>query len=667
MKKFIIIILLSILSLNLFSQDSLREVNLSEVQVVGIKPTKLEPITISTLIIDSITNFYKGDDPFFIINRYTPNVFSQSDNGSNYGYSYIRLRGLDQTRINFTLNGIPLNEMEDQGIYFSNMPDFLSNIGKIEIQRGIGSSKYGNTSFAGSVNMTSKSILNKEISGEIGVGSFNTLRQNIRYSSGLLKNKFAFSSSLSYLKSDGFRDNSSTEGFTYFGEFGYFDKKNIVKLWGFSGRSKNDMAWLATTKEQINEDYKYNLNSEEEVDQFNQNLVSLNWINFKHKNITTNSSLYFNNINGFYTSFLDSSQLGLFSLNSYQGGAMSNVVYEKNNFNLNSGINFNIYARSHTLADNLYPSVHFYKNWGYKKDFITYFKLNRNFNGLNLFLDLQYRWVNFNYNNELSYNWNFINPKFGAKYESKSWSTYISLASTGREVTRTDLLRGYDNIDEIKNNRLIAFSDTFQVNSKPERCYNIEIGGSFHTKTFKISANFFGMSFIDERIPTGIINYIGLTIKNPVEESSRIGLEIESQVSFKGFTIGNNLSVMRSRIKFWTNGVDTYQNVESANTPRFLMTNYLQYKWKKTFINLNGYFVSSMFLDNTQNNLLTTPNYYILNTSLGTEYKIFALSININNITNQKFYLPGGVSPDNQPTYYVGALSNIFVKIRVSL
>ena len=127
--------------------------------------------------------------------------------------------------------------------------------------------------------MTSKSILNKEISGEIGVGSFNTLRQNIRYSSGLLKNKFAFSSSLSYLKSDGFRDNSSTEGFTYFGEFGYFGKKNIVKLWGFSGRSKNDMAWLATTKEQINEDYKYNLNSEEEVDQFNQNLVSLNWIN----------------------------------------------------------------------------------------------------------------------------------------------------------------------------------------------------------------------------------------------------------------------------------------------------------------------------------------------------------------------------------------------------
>lgn len=667
MKKFIIIILLSILSLNLFSQDSLREVNLSEVQVVGIKPTKLEPITISTLIIDSITNFYKGDDPFFIINRYTPNVFSQSDNGSNYGYSYIRLRGLDQTRINFTLNGIPLNEMEDQGIYFSNMPDFLSNIGKIEIQRGIGSSKYGNTSFAGSVNMTSKSILNKEISGEIGVGSFNTLRQNIRYSSGLLKNKFAFSSSLSYLKSDGFRDNSSTEGFTYFGEFGYFGKKNIVKLWGFSGRSKNDMAWLATTKEQINEDYKYNLNSEEEVDQFNQNLVSLNWINFKHKNITTNSSLYFNNINGFYTSFLDSSQLGLFSLNSYQGGAMSNVVYEKNNFNLNLGINFNIYARSHTLADNLYPSVHFYKNWGYKKDFITYFKLNRNFNGLNLFLDLQYRWVNFNYNNELSYNWNFINPKFGAKYESKSWSTYISLASTGREVTRTDLLRGYDNIDEIKNNRLIAFSDTFQVNSNPERCYNIEIGGSFYTKTFKISANFFGMSFTDERIPTGIINYIGLTIKNPVEESSRIGLEIESQVNFKGFTIGNNLSVMRSRIKFWTNGNDTYQNVASANTPVFLMTNYLQYKWKKTFINLNGYFVSSMFLDNTQNNLLTTPSYYILNTSLGTEYKIFALSINFNNITNQKFYLPGGVSPDNQPTYYVGALSNIFVKIRVSL
>lgn len=180
---------------------------------------------------------------------------------------------------------------------------------------------------------------------------------------------------------------------------------------------------------------------------------------------------------------------------------MTNVVYERNFLTITGGLNYNYYQRSHSLADNLPPNDLFYRNIGYKQDVVALFKLNRDFNGFNLFLDLQYRWVNFNYNKELDWTWNLFNPKFGAKYIGKNWTTYVSFATTGREVTRTDLLRGYDNVSVIGNN-VEAFGDTFTVNPLPERCC------SFNWKGLNLAGNFYVMYFNNERIPTGQINYM---------------------------------------------------------------------------------------------------------------------------------------------------------------
>jgi iron complex outermembrane receptor protein len=667
MKK-CLILLLSLISLVSYSQDSTKTFLLDSIQVVGIKPQKKEPVTLTTLKIDSVSNTINGNDPFFVMNRWSPSILSQSDGGLPIGYSYMRMRGLDQTRINFTLNGIPLNEMEDQGIYFSNMPDFISNISEIQVQRGIGTSKYGTTSFAGSVNLESKSLLKKETTAEVGIGSFDTYRTSFGFTTPLIKDKLAFSSRISYLKSNGFRDNSGTEGFTYFGQVGYFGKNNIIKAWGFTGGSKNQMAWLAPNDSLIETNYKINLNSNREVDKFNQSLASLNWVNFKLKNVKFNSSLYFNNIKGDYTAFLDETTLGLFALNSYQGGAMTNMVYEKNDFNITGGLNYSYYQRSHSLADNLAPRDLFYLNKGYKQDVIAIFKLNKDFNGLNLFTDLQYRWVNFNYDKQLDWTWNFFNPKFGAKYIGKNWTTYLSVAATGREVTRTDLLRGYDNVNVLSNSSVEAFGDTFRVNSLPETCYNSEIGGTYTFKGLSLSGNVYVMLFNNERIATGEINYIGLSLRNPVSESIRYGFEFDGSYRFKGFLVATNLSVAKSRIEFWKNGEtgDIYQNVEAFGSPRLIMNNHLQYKWKYILLGLNGQYVSSMFLDNTQNNRLTTPSYYIVGAQVGGIWKSFSLTINVNNITNQKYFLPGGVS-GGRPAYYVGALTNFFVNLKFTI
>ena len=666
MKKLLLI--LTLITSNLFAQDSIQPISLEEVQVVGIKTKKEDPVSITTIELDSINSEYLGDDPFFLIKKQTPSILTQSDNGTPYGYSYIRMRGLDQTRINFTLNGIPLNEMEDQGIYFSNMPDFLSNVEEIEVQRGIGTSKYGTTSFAGSVSMKTRSPLKRELRADIGYGSFNTQRYTVGFSSGLFKySRFAFRSNISYLETDGFRYNSGTKGRTAFNEIGYYGDKNTVKIWGFNGRSENQMAWFAPNDSLINEDYRTNLNSPDEVDDFDQNLVAINWINYSRKNLTFNTSIYFNNINGFYTAFLDASTLGRFQLNSYQTGGMTNIVYSKDNTSINGGVNYNWYQRKHTLADNLTPNELWYKNWGYKQDWIGYVKWNQKVDRLNIFVDLQYRHVTFNYDGLKTWNWDFINPKVGVKYFGSFYNFYVSVASTSREVTRSDLLRGYDDVEFLGGNQFQSFTDTFNVNFQPERCYDIEIGGNLKSNGFNLDLNGYFMYFNNERIAYGEINYIGLTLKKPVERSIRTGLEANLSYSYKGLTVGTNISASYNRIsKYVSSDGREYQNVTQANSPWLLMNNYIEYSHKRFLVRLNGSYVSTIYLDNTQNSSLTTPQYYVLDGSLGYREGNVEVVLTTNNITNQKYYLPGGTD-GRRPAYYVGALRNFFVNLKIRI
>jgi len=677
MKKLLLLSISLFLVTLLFSQDTIKtNILLEDIEVIGIKPIKREPMTLTKIDIDSIRQTFNGSDPFFVMNRWSPGIYSQSDAGIPMGYSYIRMRGLDQTRINFTLNGIPLNEMEDQGIYFSNMPDFMSNIGEIQIQRGIGTSKYGTTSFAGSVNLETKSLLEEDGSVEVGMGSFNTFKVSGGYTSGL-RGKFAYSSRISYLRSDGFRDNSGTEGFTYFGQGAYYGDKNILRLYGFSGMSKNQMAWFAPTDSLISRNYRLNMNTPDEVDNFNQNLVSLNWINYSKEKVKFNSSVYFNNINGWYTVYFDEDFMGRFSLNSYQSGAMTNIVYENNNFNLNGGLNYNYYQRSHTMSDNSSPDDLFYRNVGYKQDVISFIKINRDFNGFNLFSDFQYRYVAFNYDGQLFHDWSFFNPKIGGKYIGNNFSIYTSFAKTSREVTRSDLLGGYDDVIVLDNNTVMdpLSEGIINLNVNPEDCYNFEFGGDFSKGGFRFSGNIYYMYFENERILSGEINYIGLPIRQQVNSSFRTGFESDMSYNYKGLSVGANLSVSRNRINRWVDPYtdERYSNVESAFSPNFIMNNYIQYKFKYLLIGLNGQYISEMYLDNRQDDNFKTPSYYLVGAIIGFDDKKFSVTININNIMNTKYYLPGGVDNYDEmlgvnhglrPTFYVGALRNVFLNMK---
>ena len=637
--------------------DSLK--TLKELQVIGLNPIASEPVTLSIIKCDSLKDLNQGYDPFFMISKLSSNTLAQSDNGTGMGYSYMRIRGLDQTRINFTLNGIPLNEMEDQGIYFSNMPGFYSNINNIQVQRGIGTSKYGTTSIAGSINMESKSPLKKETIVEVGLGDFDTKRLSVNYASGLIKNsKIAVYSQFGESTTEGFKNHSESRGFNYFGEIGYFGDKNTIKLYGFLGASRNQLAFNPVSKTDINTfGYRYNSNSLRDTDRFSQNFIVLNWINYQKKNIKFNTSIYTNGVNGKYNIGIDTINY-TFKVDGRQTGALTNFIYEKNNLIVNTGLNYNYYQRSHfgpTDSSN-------YKNTGYKQDYIAYSKIIYPINKIRLFADIQIRRVDFLYNGSFkkNFNWLFFNPKFGAKYLGNHFDNYISLGKTSREPGRSDIFYGNDNPNK---------SDTI-INLSPEHVYDLEIGTTYHNQNLILSGNIYLMKFYNEYVATGNIDvYSGLMKKKVFTNSLRTGIELDGSYTIKKFMFLINTSISKNKVYTDYLANQTYifkEQTTPYGSPDFLMNNIIQYG-KMFKISLNGSYVSKIYLNNTQSDRLSTPKYYIVGgaASLNLDDDI-SLVLNVNNIFNQKYYLPGGVISDD-PAYYVGSLRSLFITLKIKI
>ena len=215
MKKLLLLVT-SLVSLSSYSQDTLKQNTLKEVQIVSVRADQTTPVTQSNLKKDEIQKNYSGQDMSYVLLNKVPSLTAYSDNGLYNSYTYFRLRGVDQTRINMTLNGIPLNEPEDQGVYFSNYPDFGANLNSVQVQRGVGSSSYGSSSYIGSINFEGPNLLDSNwTSLETGYGSYNSYRMSVAHNSGL-HNKIATYARYSMIGSDGYRYNSFNKSRTFF-------------------------------------------------------------------------------------------------------------------------------------------------------------------------------------------------------------------------------------------------------------------------------------------------------------------------------------------------------------------------------------------------------------------------------------------------------------------
>lgn len=652
----------------LILENTSRE--MEEVVIEAVRADRIAPVTEHTLTSEVIARSYTGQETPVILSQ-TPSVTWYSDGGNYTGYSYMRLRGIDQTRINFTLNGVPLNEPEDQGAYFSNYPDFISSVRTVQVQRGVGVSSNGTASFAGSVNFESPSLIDTAYSELQGTyGSFDTHRISGEFNSGLMKSHIAAYARYSLTASDGYRYHSGTAGHSFFISAGYFGKKGVFKLTGFRGFSKNQMSYLAASETDLARDNRINYLRTDEKDHFLQDLYMLQYVMPLKGSSSLSSSVYYNQLQGGYGVFF-SPDVYTFSVRSHFYGAMVNYKIAKPKWELNAGVHANTYERDHYLQPDEADEFYLYLNTGKKQELSSFVKAGYKINKVLLYADLQARMVNFTYVPDTGMSlpfdpvsWKFLNPRGGVSWiAGKSTVFYISAGKTWREPTRNDMFAGYDNIDSLNYSEVHDFTRV-----KPEQVTDIEAGIKIDRKKITADLNVFDMEFRNEIAAIGQLSYIGLPLRKNVSSSYRRGIELFLVAKpVKGLELTTQATFSNNRIKEYTTDYDslTYTNVQPLLTPRVLIGENVRYSFEKWLaLEVRGRYMSSSYLDNTNNDRFTVPSSLVFDASAEIRYRAYSLLLMVNNFTDQRYYTSGYVQ-NNERWFFPMATRNYFATLRL--
>lgn len=670
MKKLSVLVIM-LISLTILGQDTTYV--LDEVSIIETyRGSGKTPITQKIITQSEIKDGTFGEEiPLFLSG--TPSVTSYSDGGHLSGYTYMRLRGIDQTRINFTLNGVPMNEPEDQGFYSSNFPDFLNSMNSIEIQRGVGTTTNGVASYVGSVNFESTNVRDSAYTRLTqSYGSYNSYRSSVEMNSGLL-GKWGFYSRISKTGTDGYKDHSGGDGHSYFFSGGYFGENDVVKINAFTGHSANQMAWLGASQDQLDEfGNKYNPNSKNSWDDFNQSFIQLQHMHIFNRNSSLTTTGYYNRLDGNWD--LDLNTFGVpngemlnYQLCSNFGGLMLNYKYNLSNIRINLGAHGNYYERTHGLANKQFISDHYYINKGIKPSGSAYVKMEFDVNKFTFFSDLQYRVTQFDYvKDEIDPNsagmdsktWAFLNPKLGITYSiNNQYKLYVSVGQTHREPTRTDMFGGEDNM------YYVTPGVTNYVDVKPESVIDYEGGLKINTKNLYLQTNLFYMDFKDEITLAGAIGSYGLPLMVNVDESYRAGLEFDLQYQLsRNFSITNSSSYMNAQIN--SDG----KTFKPVMTPDFIFNQGVEYQIKWFLVGLNFRYLSDRYinLENTE----SISGSYNLDMKIKVTHKIFDLIVGLNNFTASD--KPGNLSygngylDGNTPMYFVDAPRNFYTTLRLN-
>lgn len=651
MKQLTVLILGLFIGFQSIAQDTAKILELTPVLVTSVRADKKTPVTQKTIGDTSIQESYQGQEIPILLSS-LPSMYSNSDGGHAQGYSYVSLRGASQSRINMTLNGVPLNEPEDHGVYTSNFPSFINAIQSIQVQRGVGTSSNGAASFIGSVNFQSKNGFYKGNEIQFGVGSFSTFRVNASISTGL-KNNFASFLNVGGISTDGFRRNSGSTGGSLFYTGGYYGSKQITKLVFFTGASANRMAWEGSDEEILKSDFRNNPRGNDNEDLFKQTHLQLhNTILFNKQN-RLKTILFYNHLRGHYDVYSRQELpiLGYYaSEKQYSNwiGYVGQYEYNSPSFDLIIGTSLNTYTRYHDGIEYYTTTDKFqYSNSGRKDEVSGFIKMNYGNNDFRTFLDIQGRYINFDYSGDKSFNrsWLFFNPKLGIKeFINTNFDIYASISMSHREPTRSTLF----------NNSfyLVDLNDI-----KPEKVVDIEMGTNYKSKRLKLQLNIYAMDFKNEIIPAGPLGANSLPKMINVDNSFRYGFEFDGE-----YSILNNLSYSAcgslSYSKF--SPLDRYQ----LFSPILMINHSLTYNWKQISLNLNQSIYSKAYID--IENKYSIPACSTLGFNVSYTYKNCKILFQGNNITNNRYYF-NGYAIGGKRYLFPNALNNYYVTFNVKL
>lgn len=713
-KRFLFSIFFTLVSFLSFSQvkDTTKVNQLDEVLVSAIRVTTKTPVTFSNLDKKDIQTRNLGQDIPILMN-YLPSVVTTSDAGNGVGYTGIRVRGSDATRVNVTINGIPYNDSESQGTFWVNMPDFASSVQSLQLQRGVGTSTNGAAAFGASLNMLTDSYSDKA-SGEISssFGSFNTFKNTVKFSTGLMNDHFEIAGRLSVLKSDGYVDRASSDLKSYFLQGTYVGKTTLIKALAFGGVERTYQSWNGVDAATLETDRTYNSVGEkfddngvfegfynDQVDNYNQDHYQLHWNEKISDQWSTNLAFHYTKGKGYYEEFVDDwkyknvyfaddskfSFLGLDPItvngetitstdytrrkwldNDFYGTTFS-ANYKADKLDVILGGGYNKYEGDHfdqilwaQYPSNSQPGDIYDSSYATKTDGNIFAKANYQLlDNLSVYGDLQLRNVHYKTDSDetglVNDNFNFFNPKAGLTFEvNKQNALYFSYARANREPNRSDYKNG---------------------SPKPEKLNDFELGWRMRTPKSQVNVNGYYMHYKDQLVLTGSLDDVGNPIRQNSGDSYRLGIEVDATVQFlEKWTVSPNLTLSSNKnVDFVSEDLINLGNTNIAYSPNFIAGNILAFSPITPLkLSLLSKFVSEQYMNNIDDTSGKLKDYFVndFNASYQIKtnsiFKSIAINLLVNNIFNVDYVSNGADYGGGYVYYFPQAGSNFLIGLNLT-
>ena len=714
MKKGIYFLLL--ISFNIYSQqiiDSLQGTKqvLDEVIVQSVRVKYSSPISHSNISKSEMSSRNLGQDLPVLLN-FLPSVVTTSDAGAGIGYTGIRIRGVSPQSTNITINGIPFNDPESHGTFWVNLPDFTSSIESLQVQRGVGTSTNGSGAFGASINILTDAISKNpyaEISNSIG--SYNTLKHTVKFSTGQLNDSFELSGRLSKIDSDGYIDRAYSDLKSYFIQGTYNKGNTLIKALTFGGHEKTYQSWDGVSNDQLLENRRQNpLTYENEIDNYKQDHYQLHWNQKLNEKWSTNLGLNYTYGRGYFEQYREADSVdtygGIVDSDTDQNGNLTGTTdlirrrwLDNNFYVLNASTNYNssklnlmfntsystysgdhfgevIWARNFSKGSSIRDR--YYNGNGNKTDFSLFAKgsliLN---NAFEFYADFQLRNINYKttgytsdlVNMLLDESYSFFNPKFGLSYKLSPQSmVYGSYSRANREPNRSDF----------ESNE----------NIKPEQLNDFEIGWRFRKDGLSLNINTYYMLYNEQLVLTGELDDVGSPIRTNSGSSYRMGIEAEARIKLSEFFLMNtNVTLSSNKNKQTLSKFDgkivDFGKTNISFSPDFIASNTIVFSPKDNLdISFLSKYVGKQYMGNIDADNSILDSYFVNDLNLNYKinlnmtFKEIIISGLINNILDKEYVsngyyytyddtwsVPGQTKTMDGAGYYPQATRNFLIGI----
>ncbi|MFI3263736.1 MAG: TonB-dependent receptor [Rikenellaceae bacterium] len=680
------------------SVDSMKVVSMREIVVSSVRASATTPTAYTEVDKGVIEKSNYGQDMPFLLSM-TPSVIATSDAGNGIGYTSLRIRGTDASRINITTNGVPLNDSESHSVYWVNIPDLASSLESVQVQRGVGSSTNGAGAFGGSIDMSTARLLSEpSASIDLSYGSYGTYKQSVSFATGLLNDHWVLSGRLSRMHSDGYIDRASTDLNSYLLQAGYYNGGTMLKFMTFGGSEETYHAWNGVDAYLMDGNRTYNSCGEikdangdvidfydNQIDKYNQTHYHLVLSQRLSAKWNLDATLHYTDGFGYYEEYKNSQALEEYGLadddntesnlirrkimdNDFYG-VVASLNYDNDNVHFVVGGAANRYVGDHygnviwvqNYSSELDEAHEYYRNQGAKDDVNIYAKLNYSFNSaLSLYADIQGRYIGYTIDGANDkWDWStsasqtlavdekyyFANPKAGLNYQiSENSRLYGSFAMASKEPTR-------NNFTDAKSSEL----------PRPETLYDYELGYNYSSPLFTVGANLYYMNYKDQLILTGETNEIGELLADNVEKSYRMGLELTAAVKIaKNLTWRGNATFSRNKIQDYVTYVDAYDEnwdysqqvdelgeVNISYSPDLTAASLFEFEKGRFYAALQSNYVGSQYLANTNDEELLLDSFFINNLRASYEFSIptfmkrIVVGVAVNNIFDVEYSSSG--------------------------